>query len=59
MPYLTPDIEKGNCLQPFRTWDGHFVVAVACGGWRRARPLDLALMPPTRRKLVIIRDMEG
>ena len=57
MQYLLPDIEKGNRLLPFRTWDGQMVVALSCGGWRPATRLEAALLPQPRR-LVIVRDME-
>ena len=57
MQYLSPDIEKSNGIL-FRTWDGRLVVAVACGGWRSVRPLDLALMPPASRRLILVRDMD-
>ena len=56
MQYLNRETEKSNL--PFRTWEGQMVVAVACGGWRRVRPLDLALMPAAKRQLVLVRDLE-
>lgn len=58
MQNIIHDIEKGNGAVPFRTWDGWLVVAVPCGGWRLVRPLDLALMPSTTRRLVLVRDTE-
>ena len=58
MQNLSPAPEKINSSLPFRTWDGHLVVAAPCGGWRRVRPLDLAVMLPTSRRLILFRDME-
>lgn len=60
MQYLLPDIDKVNRVgaMPFRTWDGQLVIPVSIGGWRRVRPLDLALMLPASRRLILVRDME-
>ena len=56
MQYLIPDIEKSKGFVPFRDWNGQLVVTVACGGWRRARSLDLALLRQVSHRIVTVRD---
>lgn len=59
MNWIPHGTEKGNGAVPFRTWDGHMVIPVPSGGWRRARPLDVALMREAMRQLVFERGEES